>query len=157
MKNKYEKRTNPLLRPRKEGEYLCAKYYELYWGQACAEFKFMQGLDTYLFYSKAGFIEGVLLFLFYLKLPNPCPTLQRFEQFYTNFDKAFNNWREIEDKHLFAGNLKQVTVENYIKLKRQKTHFNNRNIRLYQIIELSKSLIDLVEDSTTNPLFLRYD
>lgn len=157
MKNKYEKRTTPFLHPHKEVEYLCAKYYDSYWGQACAEFKFMQGLDTYLFYSEAGSVEGILLFLSYLELQNPCSILQRFEQFYTNFDEAFGNWQEIEDKGLFSSNLEQVTVENYIKLKRQKTHFNDRNIRLYQIIDLAKSLIELVEDSTTNLLFLRYD
>lgn len=157
MKNKYKKRTTPLLRPCKEGEYLCAKYYELYWGQACAEFKFVQGIDTYLFYSEASSVEYILLFLSYLELPNPCVTLQRFEQFYTNFNEAFDDWQEIEDKHQFASNLKQVTVENYIKLKRQKTHFNDRDIRLYQIIDLAKSLIELVEDSTTNSLFLRYN
>ena len=83
--------------------------------------------------------------------------MQRFEQFYTNFDEAFDNWRKIEDKRIFSSNLEQVTVENYIKLKKQKTHFNDRNIRLYQIIDLAKSLIELVEDSTTNLLFLRYD
>ncbi len=157
MKNKYEKRTTPLLCPRKEGEYLCAKYYELYWGQACAEFKFVQGIDTYLFYSEASSVEYILLFLSYLELSNPSPTLKRFEQFYTNFDEAFDDWREVEHKALFVENLKLVTVENYIKLKRQETHFNDRNIRLYQIIDLAKSLIELVEDSTTNTLFLRYD
>ena len=157
MKNKYEKRTTPFLHPHKEVEYLYAKYYDSYWGQACAEFKFMQGLDTYLFYSEVGSFEGILLFLSYLELQNQCSTLQRFEQFYTNFDEAFDNWRKIEDKRLFSSNLEQVTVENYIKLKKQKTHFNDRNIRLYQIIDLAKSLIELVEDSTTNLLFLRYD
>lgn len=156
MKNKYEKRTTSLFCPCKEGEYLCAKYYELYWGQACAEFKFVQRIDTYIFYSKASSIEYILLFLSYLEPQNPCPTLQRFEQFYTNFDGAFDGWREVEDKALFLENLKLVTVENYIKLKRQETHFNDRNIRLYQIIDLAKSLIELVEDSNTNPLFLRY-
>ena len=157
MKNKYEKRTTPLLHPCKEREYLCAEYYELYWGQACAEFKFVQGIDTYFFYSEAGFVEGILLFLSYLELPNPCPTLQRFKELYTNFDEAFDDWQEIEDKALFVDNLKQVSLENYIRLKRQKTHFNDRNIRLYQIINLAKSLIELVGDSTTNPLFLRYN
>ena len=157
MKNKYEKRTTPLLRPHKEGEYLCAKYYELYWGQACAEFKFVQKDDTFFFYGLASFVEDILLFLSYLNLPNPCSTLQRFERFYTNFDEAFNGWQEIVDKPLFIENLKQVTVENYINLKRKKTEFNDRNIRLHEIIELVESLIWLVEDSKTNPLFLRYD
>ena len=92
MRNKYEKRTTPLLRLRKEEEYLCAKYYELHWGQACAEFQFVKGTDTYFFYSLSSFVEHILLFLLYLDLPNPCPTLQRFEQFYTNFDEAFDDW-----------------------------------------------------------------
>ena len=157
MKNKYEKRTTPLLRPCKEREYLCAKYYKLYWGYACAEFKFVQGIDTYFFYSEASFVGYILLFLSYLELSNPSPTLQRFKQFYNNFNEAFYDWQEIEDKALFVENLKLVTVENYIKLKRQETHFNDRNIRLYQIIDLAKSLIELVEDSTTNSLFLRYN
>lgn len=52
MKNKDEKRTTPILRQRKEGEYLCAKYYELYWGEACAKFKFVQGIDTYFFTAR---------------------------------------------------------------------------------------------------------
>ena len=52
MKNKYEKRTTPILRQRKEREYLCAKYYELYWEHACAEFKFRQGIDTYFFTAR---------------------------------------------------------------------------------------------------------
>lgn len=157
MNNKYEKRTTPLLRSRKEGEYLCAEYYDLYWGQACAEFKFMQGMDTYLFYSLASSLEGILLFLSYLNLPKPCSMLQRFEQFYTNFDEAFDDWYEIENKQLFVENLKQVTVTNYINLKRQNAEFNSRDIQLFEIMDLAKSLVWLVEDSATNPLFLRCD
>ena len=157
MRNKYEKRTTPLLRSRKEEEYLCAKYYDLYWGLACAEFKFTQDTDIYFFYSLSSFVEHILLFLLYLHLPNPCLTLRRFEQFYTNFDEAFDGWQEIKDKSLFIDNLKQVTVENYVNIKRQKTNFNDRNIRLQEIVSLAKSLIWLIEDSTNNPLFLRYD
>lgn len=46
-------------------------------------------------------------------------------------DEAFDDWQEVEDKALFVDDLKQVSLENYIRLKRQKTHFNDRNIRLY--------------------------
>lgn len=157
MKNEYEKRTTPLLRSRKEEEYLCAKYYDSYWGLACAEFKFTQDTDIYFFYSLSSSVEHILLFLLYLDLPNPCPTLKRFEQFYTNFDEAFNDWYEIENKQLFVENLKQVTVTNYVNLKKQNSEFNSRDIRLREIMDLSRSLVWLVEDSTKNPLFLRYD
>lgn len=157
MRNKYVKRTLPLLLSHEKEEYLCAEYYDLYWGLACAEFKFAQGTDTYFFYSLSSSVEHILLFLLYLHLPNPCPTLRRFEQFYTNFDEAFDSWQEIKDKSLFIDNLKQVTVENYFNIKRQKTNFNDRNIRLHEIASLAKSLIWLIEDSTNNPLFLRYD
>ncbi|SJN20269.1 hypothetical protein [Psychrobacter sp. JB385] len=156
MKNKYEKMTTPLLHPRKE-EYLCAEYYDLYWGLACAEFKFTQGTDTYFFYSLSISVEHILLFLLYLDLPNPCPTVKRFEQFYTNFDEAFDDWYEIENKPLFVENLKQVTVENYINLRRQRTEFNDRDIQIFEIMDLAKSLVWLVEDSTDNSLLLRYD
>lgn len=156
MKNKYEKRTAPFLRLCKEEEYLCAEYYDLYWGQACAEFKFIQNVDIYLFYVLASSLEGILLFLSYLNLPNPCSTLQHFEQFYTNFDEAFDGWQETKDKSLFVDNLKQVTVENYVNLRRRRTEFNDRNIRLNEIVNLAESLIWLIEDSTNNPLFLRY-
>lgn len=157
MKNKYEKRMTPLLRPRKEEEYLCAEYYDLYWGLACAEFKFTQGTGIYLFYSLSSFVEHILLFLLYLDLPNPCPTLKRFEQFYTNFDEAFDDWYEIENKPLFVENLKQVTVENYVNLRRRRTEFNDRDIQLREIMDLSRSLVWLVEDSADNSLLLRYD
>ena len=46
-------------------------------------------------------------------------------------DEAFDDWQEVEDKALFVDDLKQVSLENYIRLKRQKTYFNDRNIRLY--------------------------
>jgi hypothetical protein len=157
MKNKYEKRMTPLLRPRKEEEYLCAEYYDLYWGLACAEFKFTQGTGIYFFYSLSSFVEHILLFLLYLDLPNPCPTLKRFEQFYTNFDEAFDDWYEIENKPLFVENLTQVTVENYVNLRRRRTEFNDRDIQLREIMDLSRSLAWLVEDSADNSLFLRYD
>lgn len=157
MSNKYEKRTTALLRSREKEEYLCSEYYDLYWGLACAEFKFVQGTDTYFFYSLSSFVEHILLFLLYLDLPNPCPTLQRFEQFYTNFDEAFDDWYEIENKQLFVENLKQVTVTNYVNLKRQNAEFNSRDIQLFEIVDLAKSLVWLVEDSADNPLFLRYD
>lgn len=157
MKNKYKKRTTPLLRSRKEEEYLCAEYYDLYWGLACAEFKFMQGTDTYLFYVLASSLEGILLFLSYLNLPNPYSTLQSFDQFHTHLDEAFDDWQEIKDKTLFVGNLKQITVTNYVNLKKRNSEFTSRDIQLREIMDLSRSLVWLVEDSTTNPLLLPYD